>query len=115
MLSLRSTKFFVSFYGDAVSEKQFNALQCCVLFEDKYTVFTFKLTKGLDFDFFQNHHVYFDTFFIDDVFLVKKFTFFLKENSQSQFFKLRIIYKKRFFEWKVKKMKVALKTLVFYS
>ena len=115
MFSLRTTKFFTCCYSDSISEKQFFAKNCTAFFEGKYTVVSFEIRKGLDFDSFQVHESDFDVFVIEDAYLVKKATLFLKEKTDRPFFKLQIIHKGTSYEWKVLKIKVTEVSLTFYS
>lgn len=115
MFFFRATKFFTYCYSDSISEKQFFAKNCLAFFEGKYTIFSFKICKGLDFDIFQVQQSSFEVFVIEDAYLVKKATLLLKEKTESPFFKLRIIHKGKSYDWKIKKVKVSESALTFYS
>lgn len=89
-IALRSTKFFIVFYGDEISEKEYYAKKMAVTVVDTTAVFTMELLELLDAKSFLNDASSFDTFVLDDSFLIKKIVSFLKNNSEIKFFSLKI-------------------------
>lgn len=93
MQLLRATKFFAIFYGDTVAEKQFFAKNCTVTIEGQNCLLRMELVMGLDYDLFESYKFDFDTFVIEDNYLSKKLTAFLKANPKLKNFKLAIAAK----------------------
>lgn len=92
MITLRTSKFFVSFYGDSVSEKEFYAKNCSVTIIDNSTaVFSIQLMQLLDYSYFENCKNDFDTLLIEDVFLRNKLKSFLLEHKEIKYFKICIL------------------------
>lgn len=112
-VNLKVSKFFMIFYGDSISEKEYYGKKCSVTFESKDCVFEFELMKGLDYDNFEANRRVFDTLVFEDVFLKNKLISFLKENQQLQFFKFRVKGKIEF-QTRVSKISFKEKSVVFY-
>jgi hypothetical protein len=88
--TLRTSKFFVSFYGDSVAEKEFYAKNCRVTYENNDAVFSLELMHLLDYSYFVNWKNDFDTLSIEDVFLRNNLKAFLLENKKIKYFKICI-------------------------
>jgi hypothetical protein len=88
---LRKSKFFTCFFGDGISEKDFYGKNFSIACSDSIATFSFELIKGLDYKSFEEEQLYFDTFIVEDVYLVNKTIRFLKENSDLKYFKLSVI------------------------
>ena len=88
--SLRASKFFVIFYGDAISEKEYYAKNFFVSSENETCLFEFELMTGLDFENFEIYRGDFDACILEDSFLKNKIVSVLKKNTELRFFKLKI-------------------------
>lgn len=91
MQLLRATKFFTTFYGDNMAEKQFFAKNCTAVVEGQNCLLRMELVAELDYDLFDSCKHEFDTFVLEDNYLSKKLTTFLRANPQLRNFKLSIL------------------------
>jgi hypothetical protein len=87
---LRKSKFYACFYGDAVAEKEFYAKELCVSFEGESAVFSLQLMQLLDVASFAGEAENFDTFVLEDRFLVAALVRFLQKHPELKFYKLHI-------------------------
>ena len=88
--SLRKSKFYACFYGDAIAEKDFYAKNLSVSFEGDSAVFSLQLMQLLDVACFENEAENFDTFVFEDRHVVAELVCFLQGAPQLRFFKLHI-------------------------
>ncbi len=110
---LRKTKCFACFYGDAVSEKEFYIKNFKVCFEEKQAVFSLELIQALDFGFFEKQKLNFDTFLIEDSYLSKQVTSFLKAHPALCFFSLQIKANTNF-KFRISRIKLEKERLCLY-
>jgi hypothetical protein len=92
--SLRKSKFYACFYGDAIAEKDFYAKNLSVSFEGDSAVFSLQIMQLLDVACFENVAENFDTFVFEDRHVVAEWVCFLQGAPQLRFFKLHINAKK---------------------
>lgn len=113
-VSLRASKFFVVFFGDNVSEKEFYAKDFSVEKTGFDTaIFSFQLMKLLDHSLFKNFQSEFDTLVIEDKFLINKLKLFLVENPEIKFFKISFSGKNKKTE-RIQKIKFNSNQVLFH-
>jgi hypothetical protein len=88
--SLRKSKFYACFYGDAVPEKEFYGKDLCVSFEGESAVFSLRLMQLLDVASFTTEAENFDTFVLENRLLVAALVRFLQGHPELKFYKLHI-------------------------
>tara|TARA_B110000967_G_scaffold137157_1_gene140052 strand:- start:35079 stop:35516 length:438 start_codon:yes stop_codon:yes gene_type:complete len=87
-VTLRTTKFFAVFYGDALAEKEIYARSFEVVMDQNNAVFSLKLLSGLDADSVLENLAHLDTFVLEDAFLCSKMAAFLQANPKLNQLKL---------------------------
>ncbi len=112
---IRATKFFATFYGDTISEKQFFAKNCTATMDEKVCQIRIELIPGLDYDVFESNKDDFDTFEFQDKFLTNKFTDFLKVNTQLEKFTLILVAEKLEYQVRLQRIKLRNESVVTYT
>tara|TARA_B100000809_G_scaffold49621_1_gene44593 strand:+ start:18665 stop:19021 length:357 start_codon:yes stop_codon:yes gene_type:complete len=110
----KRSKFSFYAFGDAVSEKDFMANNFMVSYNNATTCFSFKLSKDLDYSFFEKESEQYDTFVFEDFYVIDKIVSSLKMNMRHQVFTLRI-QAATVFELKLTNIKVQSKAVIFQS
>ena len=113
-LLLKRSKFIFHAFGDAVSEKDYEASDFSVSYEDEIATFTLKLKKSLDYSFFETEKSLYDTFIFEGSFIKKKVVAFLTLNSTVKYFKFKIV-SNDITEFKLTGIKVQSNAIVLLS